>query len=119
LTNPFELFLDYGQMIYARSRAKRTFLVQFACDAGGYLPTARAVAAGGYSALIINGLVGPEGGRMLVDATVNAIDRLWGETPRNPPARPNAPRKKVNSKAPGRFTKAAAKKRQRLVLAAM
>ena len=34
VTNPFELFLDYGQMIIARSRAKRTFLVQFACDTG-------------------------------------------------------------------------------------
>jgi hypothetical protein len=64
-------------MIVARSRAKQTFLVQFACDAGQYLPTARAVAAGGYSALIINGSVGPEGGRMLVDASVKAIEQLW------------------------------------------
>jgi hypothetical protein len=77
VTNPFELFLDYGQMICARSRAARTFVVQFACDSGGYLPTARAVAAGGYSALIINGRVGPEGGRSLVDATVQAINELW------------------------------------------
>ena len=77
VTNPFELFLDYGQMIVARSRANQTFLVQLACDAGQYLPTARAVAAGGYSALIINGSVGPEGGRMLVDASVQAIDQLW------------------------------------------
>ena len=77
VTNPFELFLDYGQMICARSRAGRTFVVQFACDSGGYLPTARASAAGGYSALIINGRVGPEGGRILVDATVHAINELW------------------------------------------
>jgi len=77
VTNPFELFLDYGQMIVARSRAKQTFLVQLACDAGQYLPTARAVAAEGYSSLIINGSVGPEGGRMLVDATIKAIDQLW------------------------------------------
>ena len=77
VTNPFELFLDYGQMIIARSQAKRTFLVQFACDTGRYLPTARAMAAGGYSALIINGSVGPEGGRMLVEASVKAIEELW------------------------------------------
>ena len=77
VTNPFELFLDYGQRIIARSRAKRTFLVQLACDTGRYLPTARAMAAGGYSALIINGSIGPEGGRMLVDATVKAIAELW------------------------------------------
>ncbi|TSA33207.1 MAG: hypothetical protein D4R65_08225 [Verrucomicrobiaceae bacterium] len=77
VTNPFELFLDYGQMICARSPAKRTFVVQLACDVGRYLPTARAIAAGGYSALIINGSVGPEGGRVLVDASVEAIERQW------------------------------------------
>jgi hypothetical protein len=80
VTNPFELFLDYGQMIIARSQAPRTFLVQLACDAGRYLPTARAMAAGGYSALIINGSVGPEGGRMLVEASVKAIAELWQES---------------------------------------
>jgi len=79
VSNPFELYLDYGQMIHARSRAKRTFAVQLACDAGGYLPTARAVTAGGYGSLIINGQVGPEGGHMLVDASVSAINRLWDE----------------------------------------
>jgi hypothetical protein len=77
VTNPFELFLDYGQMIQARSRAEHTFVVQLAGDAGRYLPTARAVAAGGYSALIINGSVGPEGGTLLVEASVEAIGQLW------------------------------------------
>jgi hypothetical protein len=38
------------------------------------------MAAGGYSALIINGQVGPEGGRILVEATVKAIDGLWEES---------------------------------------
>jgi len=79
VTNPFELFLDYGQMIQARSRAKQTFVVQLACDVGRYLPTERAVAAGGYSALIINGTVGPEGGQMLVNASVSAIAGLWAK----------------------------------------
>ena len=64
-------------VLFRRSQAKRTFLVQFACDTGRYLPTARAMAAGGYSALIINGSVGPEGGRMLVEASVKAIEELW------------------------------------------
>jgi hypothetical protein len=77
VTNPFELYLDYGQMIHARSRAKKTFLVQLACGWGGYLPTARAAAAGGYGSLIINGRVGPEGGRMLVEASLKAIDEIW------------------------------------------
>jgi hypothetical protein len=77
VTNPFELYLDYGQAIIAQSRAKRTFVVQLACDTGRYLPTARAVAAKGYGAFIINGSVGPEGGRMLTEASVKAIDQLW------------------------------------------
>ena len=79
VTNPFELYLDYGQMILARSQAKQTFVVQLACDAGGYLPTGRAVTAGGYGALIINGAVDPEGGRLLAEASASAIDRLWRE----------------------------------------
>jgi hypothetical protein len=79
VTNPFELYLDYGQAIQTRSQAKRTFVVQLAGDTGGYLPTARAVAGGGYGSLIINGSVGPEGGQMLVDASVRAIGKLWNK----------------------------------------
>ena len=77
VTNPFELYLDYGQMIQAQSAAKMTFLVQLACGDGGYLPTARAAAAGGYGSLIINGKVGPQGGRMLVEASLRAVGQLW------------------------------------------
>jgi hypothetical protein len=84
-TNPFELFLDYGQRIKARSPAAHTFLVQLAGDSAGYLPSARAVRAGGYGALVANGKIGPDGGQKLVDATVREMGRLWGrnegETP--------------------------------------
>lgn len=79
VTNPFELFLDYGQMIQARSRAKQTFIVELAGDVGRYVPTERAVAAGGYSSLIINGTVGPAGGQLLVEASVAAINQFWNE----------------------------------------
>jgi hypothetical protein len=78
VSNPFELYLDYGQMIQARSPAARTFCVQLACDAGGYLPTERTLAAGGYGSLIINGRVGPDGGMALVEASIKAINKLWG-----------------------------------------
>jgi len=40
-TNPFELFLDYGNQIKARSLAEQTFLIQLACGARGYLPPRR------------------------------------------------------------------------------
>jgi len=38
-TNPFELYLDYGNQIKARSRAEQTFVVQLSCGAESYLPT--------------------------------------------------------------------------------
>ena len=44
-----------------------------------YLPTPRALAGGGYSAIGHQNLVGPEGGQALVDRTVQAISELWKE----------------------------------------
>ncbi len=79
-TNPFELYLEFGQRIKARSVADQTFVVQLCCGSGGYLPSARAEQLGGYGGLIINGIVGSDGGALLVDATVDAIAALW----RNP-----------------------------------
>jgi hypothetical protein len=81
-SNAFELFLDYGIQIRARSRSLQTFLIQLACGCGGYLPTERAVAGGGYSAIPESGLVGPEGGRILVDRTVDLMNGLWPGKPK-------------------------------------
>ena len=77
-TNPFELFTDYGIRIKARSAAVQTFVIQLA-GAGTYLPTAKAVRGGHYSAVVHSSLVGPEGGQLLVDRTVELIDSLWKE----------------------------------------
>ncbi|MEI8248722.1 MAG: hypothetical protein WCI51_23035, partial [Lentisphaerota bacterium] len=76
-TNPFELYLDFGQQIKARSQARQTFIVQLCCGTGGYLPSARAEQLGGYGGLIINGNVGSDGGKMLVDSTIEEIAKLW------------------------------------------
>jgi hypothetical protein len=81
-SNAFELFLDYGIQMKARSRAIQTFTIQLACGCGGYLPTERAVAGGGYSAIAESGLVGPEGGRVLVDRTVEIMNALWPAKPK-------------------------------------
>jgi len=78
-TNPFELFLDYGLRVKARSVAPQTFLVQLACGSGGYLPTERAVRGGGYGAEAFSNRVGPEGGQQLVEETLRCIKALWGE----------------------------------------
>ena len=72
---PFELYLEYSIRIQARSPAVLTFTVQLASQLAGYLPTREAVAGGGYSADRF--LVGPEGGDVLVDEVLKAIDSLF------------------------------------------
>lgn len=76
-TNPFELFLDYGNKIKARSIAEQTFLVQLANGTEGYLPTEKAEKGGHYSAFISSGLVGHEGGDVLVRNTLKNINEMF------------------------------------------
>jgi len=75
--NPFELYLDYGTQIKARSRAMQTFVLQLTGGWGAYLPTEKAVRGGGYSAEVVSNLVGPKGGQVLVDRTVESINAMW------------------------------------------
>jgi hypothetical protein len=76
-TNPFELFVDYGLRMKARSPAEQTFVVQLACDSLCYLPTERGVASGHFSAEIMSNIVGPQGGQILVDRTVESLKGMW------------------------------------------
>ncbi len=76
-TNPFELFLDFGNQIKARSDAEQTFLVQLAVGAEGYLPTAKAESNGHYSAFIGSGQVGHAGGEQLVRETLQNIREMF------------------------------------------
>jgi sugar phosphate isomerase/epimerase len=79
ITNTFEMFGDYGVRLQARSPATLTCVVQLAGRGtpGTYLPTARAVTGGGYSAVIESNWVGPAGGRLLVDENVRMLQELW------------------------------------------
>ena len=78
--NPFELFVEWGLQIKARSKAAHTFAVELSGDRGpNYLPTAKAVAGGSFSAMIIHNVVGPEGGHILVDRTVKLINGMWDD----------------------------------------
>jgi hypothetical protein len=79
-TNPFELFLDFGIQMKSRSPAIQTFVIQLVGGAG-YVATDRAVRGGGYSAVIQSTQVGPEGGQVLVDRTVEMVGSLWTEKP--------------------------------------
>jgi hypothetical protein len=72
----FELYTDYGIQMKARSPALQTFVVQLA-GPGSYLPTERAAKGGGYSAIPESNLVGPPGGQVLVEKTLEAIEALW------------------------------------------
>ncbi len=76
-TNPFELFLDFGNRMKARSKAKQTFIIQLCCGDAGYLPTENAEKAGHYSAYISSGNVGHEGGEILVRKTVSEINKMF------------------------------------------
>jgi len=76
-TNEFEMFTDYALRIEAQSRALQTFIIQLT-GPGSYLPTERAVAGGGYSAVAQSSQVGPDGGQILVDRTVKLINDMFG-----------------------------------------
>ena len=79
ITNTFEMFGDYGVRLQARSPATLTCVVQLAGRGtpGTYLPTARAVEGGGYSAVVESNWVGPAGGRLLVEESVRMLETLW------------------------------------------
>jgi hypothetical protein len=77
VTNPFELFLDYGNRMKARSLAAQTFIIQLAGGSEGYLPTARAERGGHYSAYVSSGITGHEGGDLLVRETLTRMNALW------------------------------------------
>ena len=78
-TNPFELFLDYGNQMRARSLAKQTFLIQLACGYWGYLPTEKAEKGGHYSAFVSSGTAGHDSGDLLVRKTVKEINEMFNK----------------------------------------
>jgi hypothetical protein len=76
VTNDFELFTDFGIQMKARSPALQTFVIQLA-GPGSYIPSDRAAAGGGYSAIVESNVVGPAGGQVLTDRTLEVLYNLW------------------------------------------
>lgn len=76
-TSPFELFLDFGNYIKARSKSKQTFIVQLCNGDSGYVPTEKAEKAGHYSAYVSSGFVGHEGGELYTREVITEINKLW------------------------------------------
>ena len=77
MSNPFELFLDFGNQIKARSAAEQTFIIQLANGTEGYLPTEKAERGGHYSAFIGSGTVGHAGGEQIVRETLKNIRDMF------------------------------------------
>lgn len=92
-TSSFELYLDFGLRINARSVAAQTFQIQLACGYDGYLPSERAMqqkmhsgdagmavgSAHNYGASVGSNFVGADGGQVLVDHTVKHIAELFDD----------------------------------------
>jgi len=76
-TNPFELFLDFGNQIRAQSPAAQTFLIQLANGSLGYVPTERAEEGSHYSAYVSSGITGHEGGDLLVRETLDTLQNMF------------------------------------------
>lgn len=76
LTNPFELFVYYADLMRASSGFPNTMVVQLTNGYEGYLPTKRAVEGGGYSSYVCNGILGPDGGEELVQETMKLLDSI-------------------------------------------
>ena len=75
-TNAFELFLDFGNQIKARSHAQQTFIVQLCCGRDGYLPTEKAEQGSHYSAYVSSGVTGHAGGELLVRKSIQEINKM-------------------------------------------
>ena len=76
VTNPFELYLVFGETIKARSAAEQTFLIG-KCDSLGYVPTERSEKAVGYSGGVNVGRLGHQGGYLFCDGVVRGISELF------------------------------------------
>jgi hypothetical protein len=77
ITNPFELYIEYGMRMRARSKAVHTFTAQLTDDGGAYLPTPEAVLAKSYSTGVGSCLVSCEGAEMLTETSIRMINSLF------------------------------------------
>ena len=75
-SNPFELYLLFGQVIKARSAAKQVFLIG-KCGSDGYVPTERSEKAVGYSGGVNVGKIGHVGGFRFCEEVVAGIGEMF------------------------------------------
>ncbi|MBT3377512.1 MAG: hypothetical protein HN742_33010 [Lentisphaerae bacterium] len=80
-SNPFELYLEYGQRIKGRCPATQTIAAELTNDCLSYLPTREALAHGHYSAMPASLRVPPEGGDKLVERSVAILNEIFAQEP--------------------------------------
>lgn len=78
VTNPFELYIEFGNRITAGAKADAVWPIQLVNGYKGYFPTAEAVKAGGYSAYIQSVRVEPkQAGEILVKESIALANSLF------------------------------------------
>ena len=76
-SNPFELYQDFKHRMQARSPFIQTFVVQMAGDDNaGHLAAERGAHNRDYSASVFCNKVSAEGGRQLVEQTMETLNEL-------------------------------------------
>jgi len=76
VTNPFELYIEYGLRMIARSKFNHTMTAQLTDDVAGYLPTPEAVEGGHYSTYVASCTVACEGAEQLTETTIRMMNAL-------------------------------------------
>jgi hypothetical protein len=79
VTNPFELFSEFGMRMKARAAAEQVFVIQLSNGIGGYLPSEDAVAGGSYSSKPASTVCGPESGTLLVEKSLGVMNGMWNK----------------------------------------
>lgn len=76
ITNPFELFIEYGDRIRMALKDAIVYDVQLCYERLGYLPTPRAAKGGSYSTFTFNGICPPDAGEVLVRESIAIVKSL-------------------------------------------
>ena len=82
ITNPAELFVEFGLEMKKRSPFKHTFVVELANGYAGYVPTEKAFEEGGYEVrqTVKTSRLVPEAGNMIVKESIKMMKILKRKT---------------------------------------
>ena len=76
ITNPFELFIEYGDRIRMALPGYVVYDVELTYERLGYLPTERAAKGGSYSTFTFNGACPAKAGETLVKESIDLVKSI-------------------------------------------